>query len=275
MPCVRSARPRPELAPFVRAYAQRTVSPTDASWTQSVPAQLEQVLNLEFGVLPGIRHRDRDASREILVGGAQRDFCGTLGLRPGVESFAVFFWPSGWSQLFNIPVREITDNFDDAAALHGNAIREVWNRLGEETTFERRIAILENFLMNQLPRVKAASKINIAVQYLFERHGAVRIPKLGRQEALSLRQFERLFRSEVGMSPKAFARIARFQAALDAKLANPTRTWLNIAHSFGYYDQMHMVHDFEQLGRHTPSQLLVEMGDVRPSALVSQEEIRE
>ena len=259
----------------MRAYAQRTVSPTDASWTQSVPAQLEQILNLEFGVLPGIRHRDRDASREILVGGAQRDFCGTLGLRPGVESFAVFFWPSGWSQLFNIPVRETTDNFDDAAALHGNAIREVWNRLGEETTFERRIAILENFLMNQLPRVKAASKINIAVQYLFERHGAVRIPKLGRQEALSLRQFERLFRSEVGMSPKAFARIARFQAALDAKLANPTRTWLNIAHSFGYYDQMHMVHDFEQFGRNTPSQLLVEMGDVRPSALVSQEEIRE
>jgi len=274
MPCVRSARPRPELAPFVRAYAQRTVSPTDASWTQSVPAQLEQVLNLEFGVLPGIRHRDRDASREILVGGAQRDFCGTLGLRPGVESFAVFFWPSGWSQLFNIPVRETTDNFDDAAGLHGNAIREVWNRMGEETTFERRIAILENFLMSQLPRVRMAGKIDIAVRYLFARHGAVRIPKLGRQEALSLRQFERLFRSEVGMSPKAFARIARFQAALDAKLANPTRTWLNIAHSFGYYDQMHMVHDFEQFGRNTPSQLLVEMGDVRPSALVSQEEIR-
>jgi hypothetical protein len=71
------------------------------------------------------------------------------------------------------------------------------------------------------------------------------------------------------MSPKAFARIARFEAAMDAKLANPARTWLDVAHSFGYYDQMHMVHDFKQLGRNTPTQVLLEMGDVRPSALVS------
>jgi hypothetical protein len=35
--------------------------------------------------------------------------------------------------------------------------------------------------------------------------------------------------------------VARFQAALDAKLASPARTWLDIAHRFGYYDQMHML----------------------------------
>jgi methylphosphotriester-DNA--protein-cysteine methyltransferase len=71
------------------------------------------------------------------------------------------------------------------------------------------------------------------------------------------------------MPPKVFARIARFQSAMDAKLASPARTWLDIAHSFGYYDQMHMVHDFQRLGRNTPTQLLLQMGDVRPSALVS------
>ena len=119
MHCVLSARPRQELAPFVRAYAQRTVGPADRSWTQSVPAQLEQILNLEFGVLPGIRHREQDVSQEMLVGGAHRDFAGTLALRPGVEWFAVFFWPCGWFQLFNIPVRETTDNFDAAVSLHG------------------------------------------------------------------------------------------------------------------------------------------------------------
>lgn len=269
MPCLQSARPRTELAPFVRAYAQRSVAPADPSWIQSVPAQLEQMLNLEFGVLPAIRHRGRDVSQGILVGGGQTDFSGTLGLRPGVDSFAVFFWPCGWSQLFNIPVREMTDHFEDATALHGAVIREVWSRMGEEATFERRVAVVEAFLMRRLPQVKGADKIKITIQYLFKRHGAVKIPNLGRQDALSLRHFERLFRAEVGMSAKTFARIARFQAAMDAKLANPTRTWLNIAHSFGYYDQMHMVHDFEQLGRNTPTQVLVQMGDVRPPALTS------
>lgn len=271
MSCVQSARPRAELAPFVRAYAQREVGPTDAPWTQFVPAQLEQILNLEFGVLPGIRHRDKDVSRHILVGGAQDGFSGTLGLRPGVVSFAVFFWPSGWSQLFKIPVRETTNNFDDATVFHGFAVRELWNRMGEEETFARRVEIVETFLLRRLPYAAPDSKTTRAAKYLFSQHGAVNIPKLGRQGALGLRQFERLFRTDVGMSPKAFARIARFQAALDAKLANPERTWLDIAHSFGYYDQMHMVHDFGRLGRNTPTQLIIQMGDVRPSALSSAE----
>ena len=80
--------PRPELAPFVRAYVQRTVGPADPSWTHSVPAHLEQILNLEFGALLSIGHREQDVSREMLVGGAHRDFAGTLAVRPGAESFA-------------------------------------------------------------------------------------------------------------------------------------------------------------------------------------------
>jgi AraC-like DNA-binding protein len=188
-----------------------------------------------------------------------------------VVSFAVFFWPSGWSQLFNIPVKVTTNNFDDATLLHGPAIRELWNRMGEEVTFSGRVEIVETFLLSRLSSAAPDSKISLAARYLFCQHGAVSIPKLGRQGTLSLRHFERLFRMDVGMSPKAFARIARFQAALDAKLANPLRTWLDIAHSFGYYDQMHMVHDFERLGRNTPTQVLLQMGDVRPPALVSPE----
>jgi hypothetical protein len=106
MPLVQSARPRPQLAPFVRAYAQRTVGSTESPWTEIVPAQLEQMINLELGVLPAIRHGDRDVSQRMLVGGAQTGYSGSLGLRAGVESFAIFFWPTGWSQLFNVPVRE-------------------------------------------------------------------------------------------------------------------------------------------------------------------------
>ena len=60
-----------------------------------------------------------------------------------------------------------------------------------------------------------------------------------------------------------------FKPLLMLNLASPKRTCLDIAHSFGYFDQMHMVHDFGTLGRSTPAQLLAEMGDVRPPALAS------
>ena len=150
-------------------------------------------------------------------------------------------------------------------------MRPLWNRLGESSLFERRVAIVEEFLLKLAACAITQNRMAAAATYLFRHHGAIRIPDLAYQDALSMRQFERTFRRDVGTSPKVFARIARFQAALDAKLASPKRTWLDVAHSFGYYDQMHMIHDFESLGRNAPTQLLAEMGDVRPPALASGE----
>jgi AraC-like DNA-binding protein len=148
-------------------------------------------------------------------------------------------------------------------------MQTLWQRLGEGSSFEVRVRIAEDFLAKRVFEVNHVRGIESEVTYLFRSHGAVAISQLARRSALSVRQFERRFRQATGASPKMFARIARFQAAVDAKLAAPQRTWLDIAHSFGYHDQMHMIHDFEQLGRKTPSQLLAEMGDVRPPALVS------
>jgi AraC-like DNA-binding protein len=271
MVLVQSAPPRPELRAYVRAYAQRVVDPTEPPLVESVPAQLEQILNLEFGALPGIWHRGRDIAREILVGGSQSSFSGRLTLIPAVQSFAVFFWPSGWSQLFNTPEREITDRFYDAIAVHGSSIRQLWNRMGEEETFFRRCELMDEYLMRMLPTATSFTKITLAAKQVFRLRGCVKMPNLGRQAALGLRHFERLFQKNVGMTPKAFARIARFQAAVDEKLKHPTKTWLEIAHSCDYYDQMHMIHDFKLLGQNTPTRVLAEMGDVRPSALVQTE----
>jgi transcriptional regulator GlxA family with amidase domain len=91
---------------------------------------------------------------------------------------------------------------------------------------------------------------------LFRQHGSIRIRELASHDAISLRQFERRFRQQTGVPAKVFARIARFQAALDAKIADPGSSWLNIAHSFGYHDQMHMIHDFQILGSTSPAQLI-------------------
>ena len=103
-----SSQARPELRPYVRAYAQRVVEPSDQIVVQSVPAELEQILNLEFGVMPGVRHQgQRDVSHVAWLGGAQTSFSGYLELRPGVETFAVFFQPAGWSLLFKVPVQDL------------------------------------------------------------------------------------------------------------------------------------------------------------------------
>ena len=83
MSTLRSAQPNPELRPYVRAYAQRKFGPTDLFVVEPVPAQLEQVLNFEFGTLPGVRHRQYEISAVTWIGGAQTSFAGYMDLHPG------------------------------------------------------------------------------------------------------------------------------------------------------------------------------------------------
>jgi transcriptional regulator GlxA family with amidase domain len=82
--------------------------------------------------------------------------------------------------------------------------------------------------------------------------GSVRVSELARQTGLGIRQFERRFAREIGISPKLYARIVRFEAALQRRAVSPTTRWTEIAHALGYHDQMHMVHDFTRLSGDSP-----------------------
>ena len=269
MPVLQSAQPCLQLRPYVRAYAYRKFELTDLAVVATIPARLEQVLNVELGVLPGFLRLDNEMPSETWIGGAQTTFPGYMELCSGVESFAIFFHPAGWSNLFGIPMRKITNRVHDASSVMGHCMRNLWNRLGESSKFEHRVGIVEAFLRERVPAPSNGGGIAAAAADLFQQHGAIRISTLADRHSIGLRQFERRFQQDTGTSPKVFARVARFQAALDAKLASPKRTWLDIAHTFGYYDQMHMVHDFESLGRNTPTQLPAELVYVRPPALAS------
>src|SRR3954465_173448 len=87
LPTLQSALPQPVLRPYVRAYAQRKFDLADPDLIESVPAQLEQVLDFELGVLPGVHHRQSEVASAIWIGGGQTSFPGRMHLFPGVESF--------------------------------------------------------------------------------------------------------------------------------------------------------------------------------------------
>ena len=167
---------------------------------------------------------------------------------------------------------EVTNRAEEAEAVLGAAIRKLWNRLGELSTFEHRIQITEEFLLQRISRVSNHNKVAAAADYVLQRHGAMRMTELAERANLGLRQFERQFLRDVGVSPKTFARVARFQTALDAKISCPERTWVDIAHDYGYHDQMHMIHDFEKLGHNSPTQLIAALGDNRPPGMMADDE---
>ena len=72
---------------------------------------------------------------------------------------------------------------------------------------------------------------------------------------VSRRQLERKFLSEVGIGPKLLCRILRFQQVFRA-MERDDATWAGIAAACGYYDQAHLIRDFQEFARETPSALL-------------------
>jgi AraC-like DNA-binding protein len=185
-----------------------------------------------------------------------------MHLTGSLESFVIMFQPDGLHRLFSIPMHELADRDYEADSVLGGFISQVRQRLGEARSFAERVRLVDNVFLHQPRRSPVLDSISAVAHRILVARGRVDIPALADQAGLSLRQFERRFVPQVGMRPKLFTRIARFEAALEAKARSATRSWTDVAHDFGYYDQMHMVHDFEELTGETPTELLTQLESV-------------
>jgi AraC-like DNA-binding protein len=94
---------------------------------------------------------------------------------------------------------------------------------------------------------------------VLHRQGSIQVPALAQRAGMSTRQFERRFTREIGMPPKLFARIARFEAALERKAISIASSWTDVANQLGYFDQMHLIHDFKESSGELPTSLLTQL----------------
>jgi AraC-like DNA-binding protein len=266
-----SAPASPHLREYVRAYAQRHVALTASAIVQPVPATLENVIEFDFLGLPIVDYADDKShdSYTIAMIGASTFRRANLRFNCAIDSFGIFFRPFGLWQLFGIPTKELVNKAFAADDVLGKQVRELWQLLAEGKSFDCRVNTAERFLSSALARASDRTRIMDTAHYIIHSEPSSPVSELARATGLSLRQYERRFIADVGMSPKLYARIARYQMALDLKLRRPDRAWLSIAHQAGYHDQMHMIKDFELLTGASPERLFAELGDARPSAEAS------
>jgi len=181
---------------------------------------------------------------------------GELHIRGRVDSFAVLFQPSALGLLFALPAQGFTDHDFDAQQVFGAVIARLQERLADCRTFEDRISVANQFFLQRALAAHPPGGISAAANDFIRGAGGASIPAMAERAGLGLRQFERRFVQQVGVSPKLFARMARFEAALDRMGRSPRGSWTEVAHRFGYYDQMHMVHDFSRFTGETPTRTL-------------------
>lgn len=271
MHTIQTARPRPELSEFVRSYAQREMTCSASAFELPFIASVEPILSFNFYDRETMQHEGgqrRPVSRFHVLGPQTRP-----SRRAHFEgytlAFGIFLKPLALWRLFGIPSLALSDADIAGEDLLGKESQSLWQKLGESRSFAERIQVAEHYLLPFALNVVDRTRIMKSAAYISFNNGATRIDVLARDAALSMRQFERRFAEEVGMSPKLFARITRFQTVLDAKRLTPSISWLSVAHEFGYHDQMHMIRDFHNLGGNAPRTVIQQSGDLQPWSLAS------
>lgn len=253
---IRFLKPAPALAGFVRFYAHRETHGQDGAVIHPVPARAAPIIEFIFRDPFEIHSCDRPivqtAFTPVIVG-LQTYRRVQLLIRGRLESFTIFFQPAGLHRLFSIPMDELTNHDFEARAVLGASISELEQRLYGCRSFDERAAVTDEFLLRRSLASAGADGICLAAIEILRSSGRSRIAALASRAGLSMRQFERRFTRQVGLRPKLYARIARFEAALDSKARSLDKSWKDVAHQFGYHDQMHLIHDFEQFSGEKPT----------------------
>lgn len=176
-----------------------------------------------------------------------------LLVKKRLRAVRVDFHPGGLHRLLGIPMNLLFDNGFDAMDLLGNEINIINEQILESKDLGECKIIVQNYLLKKLTILKESLLFDEAMRHLMLHNGNLSIDKVADFACLGLRQFERKCNERIGMPPKEFARIIRFSRAYQMRETNPHVTWTTIAHTTGYYDQMHMIRDFKEFAGVTPS----------------------
>lgn len=164
----------------------------------------------------------------------------------------VHFRPGRAAAVLGVPPGELMDQHVDLEALWGRSARELRDRLREARSTPERFAILEAALVARLVPDRVHPTVIHALGALTRPEA--RVVDVAKHVGLSQRRLIELFTAIVGITPKRFGRVMRFQRATELAQRS-SLDWTRVAHECGYYDQAHLIRDFHELADMTPREL--------------------
>lgn len=182
-------------------------------------------------------------------------------LRRRVEGLSVMLRPGAAAALLGVPAGEIAGRAVDLAALWRGEAAALHERMAEAPDDAARAAALTEALVRRLAQGRTGGDdphpaLPHAMQLLAAPGGPRPLRAVAAEVGLGERRLQQLFQSQVGLAPRAWARLARLQACLRALRTQPAPAWAALAADGGFYDQSHLVNEFRALCGLTPTEFL-------------------
>lgn len=161
---------------------------------------------------------------------------------------------------YNFPMSELTNLIVDAGLIFGKKLRELREQLLNTASIPQMFLIVEKFLLQQAGDALHANTPSKCVEYavsnIMNQPNILGFQQFSRQIGYSQKHFIDLFKKQVGVPPKQYLKIMRFQKAIQEIENNKSIQWSSIATESGFYDQAHFINDFKSFSGFTPNEYM-------------------
>lgn len=250
--------PRPALRPFVRAM-----------WVSAEPSSPALCASREHVLPTGCLHvvfrlsddpvrlfTDQDDVKgtsfgTCVVGGPRSSYYVKDASVPACSA-GIQFEPGTAGLLFGTPAHHLAGSHFRLEDLWGPEAERTRYRLLEQSSPQHQLDLLESLLIARLPAVRG---LHPAVAMGLSRlNGTASVGEVSSESGYSQRRFIQLFREAVGLTPKLYCRVQRFQTALAQLAADRRPCWVDVAIAAGYSDQAHFNREFLEFTGITPGE---------------------
>lgn len=243
-PCVR-------LRPFIRYY-----------WTLNTNENLD-ALTFPIGCPQLIFHRrgrfyipELAAEQARFSISGQVNFPARMQSSGDIETIVVVFYPHAIGSMFNIPVSSFYNQEIDGYSLGDKRLNALADEVLNADDSIEAICKIEEWLLARLEESAFHNfkRVGASLKHLFL-DNAISVENMARLACLSRKQFERVFFKAVGMNPKEYSSVVRFQKSLRL-MQDGNHDFAGIAYTCGYSDQSHFIRECRRYSGVTPAELL-------------------
>lgn len=242
-------KPCEELRPYVRYYW--FLKQTEPVRALTYPIGCTQII-FHRGSPLYIPETDTYQSRFTISG--QVNFPAHIQSAEMLDMIVAVFHPHSIGMFIDTPPSAFYNQEISGYDLENGNLNDMAHQILENENSRECIRLLEQWLLTRVRDTLNTHRIACTLRRLFS-DPSISIKCLAEKACLSRKQFERVFRDSVGMNPKEYCRVVKFQKAM--RLMQTGRTdWIDVALQSGYADQSHFIREFKRLSAHTPGELL-------------------
>ena len=200
--------------------------------------------------------KEIQSCRNVWFSGIRNHFI-TIPSGRDSEMFVINFQKGRAYPFVEMPMHELTDYVVDGELVMSNDILVMREKLLMLPLPIEKFLYVEKFLMKKFSKKMQVNPFSdFAVKQILETPQNLTIEKIATKTGYSQKHFIKIFKEHVGLTPKAFLKVIRFQKAIAEIEMKKSFRWASVALESGYYDQAHFINDFKLFSGYTPSEYL-------------------